>query len=45
MDRMRGKRCAEGFVVLVAASGEAADDSFEAGLCRIVETPLIVHRT
>jgi hypothetical protein len=31
--------------MVVAACRKAANDGFEAGLFRIVETPLVVHRT
>ena len=39
----RGKRCA-GIVLVFPARREAANDGFEAGLFRIVDTPLVVQR-
>src|SRR5882672_1838938 len=43
MGEARGKRCAGRIGLLVAACRQAANNSLQAGLLRIVKTPLVVH--
>ena len=45
MGEARGKRCAGRIGPLVAARRQAANDSLQAGLLRIVKTPFVVDWT